>query len=57
MNPAFLCQRRQRIFIIAESILLAAFVIFSLVLACSQIKPSDTARAPVLLRRASVRNF
>jgi hypothetical protein len=44
-------------FVFGEGILLVAFVIFSLALACSQIKPSDAARAPDLPRRASVRDF
>ena len=42
--------------VIAGGILLAAYVILSLALGCSQIKPSDAARAPVLPCRALVRN-
>ena len=44
-------------FVFAEAILLAVSVILSLALACSQITPSEAARAPASLRRASVRNF
>jgi hypothetical protein len=41
----------------AGGIFLAAFVIFSLVLACWQVKPSDAGRAPDPFRRASARDF
>jgi len=44
--------------VIAGGILLAAStILISLALACSQIKPSDAARPPDLVRRASARDF
>ena len=43
--------------VIAEGILLTTYVILGLALACSQIKPSDAARPPDLVRRASARDF
>jgi hypothetical protein len=43
--------------VIAGGILLAAYVILSLALGCSQIKPSGTAGAPALPYRPLARKF
>jgi len=43
--------------VIAEGILLTTYVILGLALACSQIKPSDSAKEHAVPHRASVHKF